>query len=87
MSQQSGEAAVQEFLESRGRGDIGARVLKAMPALSSDVSTWVLELQAMERDGELDAFLDACAPNAQQDHTAPETSSTPADDISPKDER
>ena len=87
MSQQSGKAAVQEFLESRGRGDIGTRVLQAMPALSSDVSTWVLELQEMERDGDLDVFLDACAANAQQDHTASETSGTRADDISPKDKR
>eukprot|EP01044_Picomonas_judraskeda_P029364 COSAG03_NODE_10137_length_669_cov_202.070175_1_plen_50_part_10 len=43
--------AVQEFLEGLGRGDIGARVLDAMPVLSSDASTWVLELQAMELDG------------------------------------
>ena len=75
--------AVQEYLEGLGRGDIGARVLSAMPALSSDASTWVLELQAMELDGELDAFLDACAATPRPEET--ETSGTPAADASPED--
>lgn len=75
--------AVQEFLEGLGRGDIGARVLDAMPVLSSDASTWVLELQAMELDGELDAFLDACAAHPVPEAT--ETSGTPGADASPED--
>lgn len=60
MPQQEHEAAVQEFLEGLGRGDCTARVVAALPELTSDASTWVLELQAMELEEELDAFLDAC---------------------------
>lgn len=81
------EAAVQAFLEELGRGDTAPRVIQALPSLSTDGSTWVLELQAMELDGELDAFLDACASNDHKDEEAPETPGPQAAEVTPEDGR
>ena len=65
MSRDESEADVAEFLEDAGRGECTVRVLQAMPSLSDDHTTWTMELQAMGLDGDLAAFLDACAPPAQ----------------------
>eukprot|EP01043_Picozoa_sp_COSAG02_P014110 COSAG02_NODE_576_length_20112_cov_13.577625_3_plen_2119_part_00 len=80
------EAAVQAFLEELGRGDTAPRVIQALPSLTTDGSTWVLELQAMELDGELDTFLDACTSIVHENEEAPATtSSAQAVEVTPED--
>ena len=59
MSAEESEMSVREYLEGLGRGECAARVIQAMPSLSTDHTSWVNELQAMELEGELDTFLDA----------------------------
>ena len=52
---------VQGFLEKRGQGDLTGRVVEAFRNEKFPASSWMKELAEMERNQELDVFMDAIA--------------------------
>ena len=56
-----GIEAVQMYLDARGKGAVSPRVIEALSKEHEQPGAWIPELQALQEDGLLDVFLDACA--------------------------
>ena len=71
------EKRLREFIDEKGHGGFADRVIKALEGIVPDPTQWVSELEGMERNDELDEFLQACAPAPEQPDPEPEEPVSP----------